>query len=97
MKVVTHTEPSDEEDATDLTIAVLGFLATDEARLSRFFALTGLSPDTLRRSATNPRFFADLLDYLAMDEALFVAFAESQGRHPEQIAQLRRRLAPPLD
>ena len=62
----------------------LAFLAAEPARLERFLAVTGLGPHNLRRAAADPGFLASVLDYLAGDERLLVAFAEESGRRPEE-------------
>lgn len=67
----------------------------DSERLGRFLALTGLSPDTIRREAKTSRFLAAILDYVAADEQLLVAIAAELGVGPDAIVAAHRRLAPP--
>ncbi len=59
----------------NLAVEALAFLAADETRLERFLAVTGLGPHNLRRAAADPGFLVSVLDYLAGDERLLVAFA----------------------
>ncbi len=70
-------------------IAALGFLAAEESRLERFLALSGLGPHNLRQAAADPGFLAAVLDYVAGDEALLVAFAEQEGMNPADFARAR--------
>ena len=79
----------------DLAVEALGFLAADETRLERFLAVTGLGPGNLRRAAAGPGFLRSVLDYVAADEALLLAFAANAGRKPEQVGQAIRALAGP--
>ncbi len=81
-------EPTDSASfAVDAAIAALGFLAADPERLERFLALSGLGPHNLRRAAADPAFLAAVLDYLAGDEPLLLAFASHQGWSPVDIVR----------
>lgn len=82
-----------EPDA--IAIAALGFIASDPERLGRFLAVTGLGPVTLRSAAQEPGFFARVLDHLAEDEPLLLAFAANEGLRPESVAAARHALAGP--
>jgi hypothetical protein len=81
------------EAATELTIAALTFLACDAERLGRFLALTGIAPDSLRAAAREPGFLLGVLDHVAADEALLVAFANESGIDPQEVVQARDALA----
>ena len=84
------------KDGEDLAIAALGFLAGEPDRLSRFLDLCGLGPHNLRAAAADPGFLAAVLDYVAGDEPLLVAFAADQGFPPERVVVARRAMdAPP--
>ena len=78
-----------------MAIDALGFLAEDADRLSRFLALSGLGPDNLRQAAAEPGFLLAVLDHLAGDERLLIAFAEAQGVRPAAIVVARNALAGP--
>jgi hypothetical protein len=75
-----------------LAISALSFLAEEPERLSRFLDLTGLSPGTLRQAAADPRFLASVLDYLAADESLLLAFSANAQVTPESIMQAAARM-----
>jgi hypothetical protein len=81
------------EAATELAIAALGFLAGEHERLERFLALTGLGPQSLRAAAREPSFLLGVLDHVAGDETLLLAFADERGIEPEDIARARDALA----
>ncbi len=78
---------------SEAAIAALGFLAADPERLARFLALSGLGPHNLRRAAASPAFLGAVLDYLADDEKLLVAFAEERGWRPADVSRARESLA----
>lgn len=80
------------EGGAETAIEALGWLAGDENRLERFLSLSGLGPQNLRKAAAEPRFLAAVLDYLASDEALLVAFARDNAKSPEQVARARAAL-----
>ena len=76
------------EDGQDLAVEALMFLAGDPSRLDRFLAATGLGPHNLRQAATDPGFSLAVLDYLAADERLVVAFAAETDRAPEDVMRV---------
>jgi hypothetical protein len=80
-------------NAEALAITALGFLAGDPERLSRFLALSGLGPGNLREAAAEPSFLLAVLDHLAGDERLLVAFAGEQGVDPSAVSAAREALA----
>jgi len=81
--------------AESLAAGALGFLAADPLRLERFLALSGLGPHNLRQAAADPWFLSAVLDYVAADEALLVAFAASRGLDPGAVARARESLGGP--
>jgi hypothetical protein len=81
--------------ADSIAIEALGFLAEDPSRLKSFLTLSGLRLETLRAAAHEPGFLAAVLDYLASDEALLLAFAGRSGRDPAALANAREILSPP--
>jgi hypothetical protein len=85
------------DDAEALALAALDFLGREGERIGRFVALSGLDPGDLRKAATEPGFLPGVLDYVAGDEALLVAFAEETGIAPERIGEARHLLAPEAD
>jgi hypothetical protein len=78
--------------AAEVAIAALGFLADDPERLQRFLALSGLGPHNLRRAAADPAFLSAVLEYLAADEPLLLAFASRQGWPPADVVRARDAL-----
>ena len=81
-----------KQAAESLAIQALAFIAADGERIGPFLAATGIGPDDIRAAAREPRFLAGVLDYLAADEALLVAFATDAGIDPFDIGVARNAL-----
>jgi hypothetical protein len=77
-----------------IAIEVLTFLAGNPARRDRFLGQSGLGRDNLRAAAGEPGFLAAILDHLASDESLLLAFAANTGHAPATIAKARDILSP---
>jgi hypothetical protein len=83
------------EAAENIAIQALGYLATDPTQLERFLALTGLDLASIRNAAAQPGFFAGVLDHIASDESLMIAFATEAGISPLEIERARAALSGP--
>lgn len=81
--------------ARETAILALGFLAEDAARLERFLALTGLSPVDMPDLLGDDGVHLAILEHIAADEPLLLAFAAAQDLPPETIDAARRALAGP--
>jgi hypothetical protein len=87
------TSKAREQAAAELAVAALTFLACDTERLERFLALTGLGPQSLRAAAREPSFLLGVLDHVASDESLLLAFANENEIDPEDVGRARDALA----
>lgn len=83
------------EVAEIVAIQALNFIAGQPELLGLFLAETGIGPDTLRKSAANPRFLASVLDFVLRDDATVKAFAKASELHPTNIAAARQALGDP--
>ncbi len=81
------------ETAESLAVQALGFLAEDPERLGRFLALSGIGPERIRVAAAEPGFLAGVLDHVAADESLLLAFAAHAGIDPADMEGARGALA----
>jgi len=81
-----------EEGAEILAFQALGWLAGDEDRLSRFLALSGLDPASLRDVADSRDAARAVLDFLLSDEALLLDFCEMAQIDPKLVPAYRNRL-----
>ena len=82
-----------EAAAQELAIAALGFIAAEPERLSRFLAITGIGPESIRQAAGESHFLAGVLDHVADDERLLLAFATEQGVDANEVMRARATLA----
>lgn len=78
-----------EAAAEALALEVLGWMAAEPDRLSRFLMASGASPDQLRSAAREPEFLGFLLDHLLADEAMLLACAADLGVAPDRPAAAR--------
>jgi hypothetical protein len=81
-----------KDSAEMLAIGALAFLAGRPEALSRFLALVGIGPATLRAAAADPAFLAGVLDYLLGDEPLLMDYAAEAGIEAAAIAEARQAL-----
>ena len=79
-------------ESSDIILKLLVFLSTDEDRLTRFLALSGIDPQDLRDRHGDPVFQGFLLDYLFQDDQTTSAFCEDIQASPEALMRLRRKL-----
>jgi len=63
----------------------LAFLAEEPRRLARFFDLTGLRRQDVRAELAAGRLDLAVLEHLAADESLLLAFAANRALAPEKI------------
>jgi len=80
-------------EAEELAIDGLSFIAEDGERLGRFLAVTGLGPQTLRSAASEPSFLSAVLEFLVADEDLLLVFVERARIRPTLIAAARLTLS----
>jgi hypothetical protein len=88
-----HHASQTREAAKMLAIQALGFIAEEPERLTGFLDVTGLTVDQIRVSAEQPDFLTGVLEHMLADEGLLIAFAESIGVDPGDIARARNALA----
>jgi hypothetical protein len=86
--------PAPRESAELLAVQALTFIAEDAARMRGFLAATGLEPGQIRAAAGQDGFFAGVLEHILDNESLLVAFADSVGIDPAEIARARAALGP---
>jgi len=83
--------------ASDIAISGLQHIAGDSEELSRFVALTGVSPHEMRGIAGTSEFLTAVLDYFLGNEATLLAFAASTDINPADISAARFTLSPPAE
>jgi hypothetical protein len=83
------------DQAENVAIAALSFIAADPERLGRFLAVTGIGPADIRIAARAPLFLAGVIGHIAGDEKTLLAFAAESGLSPAEIERARHLLAGP--
>jgi hypothetical protein len=84
--------PQSREGAEMLAIQALAFIAEEPERLTGFLAITGINIEGLREAAGEADFLAGVLEHMLGDESLLIAFAESAGINPADVAKARNAL-----
>jgi hypothetical protein len=75
-----------------LAIQALAFITEDPERLAVFLAVTGVEAGAIRNAARDPDFLVGVLEHMLGDESLLIAFADSAGIDPAEIARARYAL-----
>ena len=83
-------EQDRREAANSLAVQALTYLARDSERLARFLALSGIGPQSIRAAASSPGFLAGVLEHIAGDEALLLAFATDADVDPTDVGKALR-------
>jgi len=86
------TANAQRDAAHALAIQALSFLASEPEHLGRFLATSGIGPDDIRTAARDPQFLNGVLDHMAGDEALLIAFAQHEGIDPTEVERARAAL-----
>jgi len=72
-------------DAESIAIQVLNFIVIDVDRIIQFLNVTGLQPETIRKSATSSHFLLRVLEYVAKDDELLKAIDQEMQIRPAAI------------
>jgi hypothetical protein len=64
----------------------------EDSRAERFLSLTGLTPDELRASLTEPSTLAAVLEFLCQHEPDLLGAADALGVPPQMLVAARERL-----
>lgn len=75
-----------------VALQALAWLASDDERLLRFLNLTGLTPQGVRSTMTDPTALGVVLDYLMAWEPLLIDFANENHLSPESVMVARHKL-----
>lgn len=92
---MTKRARNPREVAEIVAIQALSFIAGEPKRLGQFLAESGIGPETLRSSASDPQFLAGVLDFVLRDDEVVKAFADSVELDPTNVAAARQVLGDP--
>lgn len=82
----------DKPDATQLALAALAWVLSEQERAQRFLDLTGLTPEGLREALGASSTHQAVFDFLMAHEPDLVAAARALNVAPEVLASARRDL-----
>ena len=85
-------QPPYSQTAEMLAVQALAFIAEDDSRMSGFVASTGIAVESIRAAAREPNFLAGVLEHILAEENLLIAFADSAGIDPAEVARARQAL-----
>jgi len=80
------------DQAQAVAIRAVEFLVSDDERLGRFLALTGLGPGDIAPGLSDPAFLAGVLDHLMADETALFLFCDHASLAADTPGAARRRL-----
>ena len=75
-----------------LAVQALSFIAEEPERLAGFLNATGLTAEGIRTAARERDFLAGVLEHMLANESLLIAYADSAGIDPNEVARARNRL-----
>jgi len=84
---------AEETTAQTLALQLVGWILSDVARVERMFSITGLDPDSLRASLSDPAALGAIMDFVINHEPDLLACADALGIRPAAIVTARERLA----
>jgi Protein of unknown function (DUF3572) len=73
------------EDEAGLALAALAWILSDDARAQRFLALTGIDPDGLRKSLSDPALHEAVRMFLQSHQPDLIACADALSVSPAQL------------
>lgn len=82
----------DAQNAEQLAISALSFIAADPVLLPRFLAISGIDASQIRLAAREPGFLAGILQFLMAHEPTLAAFCEASNIPPASVAAALRAL-----
>ncbi|HEV7306217.1 DUF3572 domain-containing protein [Ensifer sp.] len=81
------------KSAEEIAIDILAWLAGEPELLSRFLALTGTEPGSLRTAITEPGFMGGIVAFLMEHEPTLMAFCEATGTAPQDVVRAHAALS----
>lgn len=80
------------EVAQTLAVQALSWILDDEDRLFPFLNQSGLAPDEIKNSLSDPQFLGGVIDFVLQNDAWVVECASALDIAPEDMMRLRQSL-----
>ncbi|OCP01240.1 MULTISPECIES: DUF3572 domain-containing protein [unclassified Ensifer] len=81
------------KSAEEIAIDILAWLAGEPELLSRFLALTGTEPESLRTAIAEPGFMGGIIAFLMDHEPTLMAFCQATGTAPQDVVSAHAALS----
>ena len=81
-----------QETAVVIGLKALTWLAGNDTLLPVFLGSTGAGADDVRARAEDPDFLGSVLDFILMDDAWVLEFAQAQHVNPAEVGPARQAL-----
>ncbi|ABR59779.1 DUF3572 family protein [Sinorhizobium medicae] len=81
------------KNAEETAIAILTWLADEPELMSRFLALTGTDPTSLRSAIGEPGFMGGIVAFLMEHEPTLMAFCNKTHTSPEEVVRAHHALS----
>ena len=78
---------TNREEAEQLAIDALLFIANDPELMPRFLNITGINASDIRQAAASNGFLAGVLQFILAHEPTLMSFAEQSGYPPQSIGE----------
>ncbi len=80
------------DQAEVLGLLALTHMAENHEILTAYLNLSGITPEELKKTASDPLTLASILDYFLQNEKRLIAFCEPNNIPPEQLVKARSHL-----
>jgi len=80
------------DQAEVIALQALNHMAENHEILVAYLNLSGIMPDALKDSASDPVTLASILDYFLQNEKRLITFCDSINVAPDQLAKARQLL-----
>ena len=84
--------PLSPQIAEDFAISALGWIAGEPDQTQAFVEHSGVAPDQISASATDPGFLVSVLDFILLDDERVIALGIALSRPPEDVLRARAGL-----
>ncbi len=78
---------TNREEAEELAVSALLFIANDPELMPRFLNITGINASDIRQAAASKGFLAGVLQFILAHEPTLMAFSERSGYPPQSIGE----------
>lgn len=78
---------NNREEAEELAVAALLFIANDPELMPRFLNISGINAEDIRKAAASKGFLAGVLQFIMAHEPTLMAFSAQSGYLPQSVGE----------